>query len=81
MAVEILVNATGYHFPKTGPWGSKENEEALTDMQRLFDECIKAGNEYVVLIESHHECTKGYWIELKKVPTMHPDIILKKFEK
>jgi hypothetical protein len=76
MPVEIIENKNSYYIPMDGPWQSEEDDAAYRAAERLFNE-QKETNEYVALVQSHHQCSHGYWIELKKKEVKYPDHILK----
>jgi hypothetical protein len=44
---------------------------------RKYDELVAEGHPYVSLIQSHHEYTHGYWVEIKEKEVKFPDHILK----
>lgn len=77
MPIEILETTNGYYIPKSGPWNSEKDKEAYAAAERKFEELKEADLPYVALIESHHEYTKGYWIEIKEKECKGPDILLK----
>jgi hypothetical protein len=80
MPVEILENKDSYYIPMDGPWQSEQDNAAFTAAERLYNE-LKETRKYVALIQSHHEYSHGYWIELKKKPVKFPDHILKEYQK
>jgi len=76
MPVEIIKTKYGYYIPMDGPWQSEEDNEAYKAAERLFEES-KASSKYLVLIQSHHEYSHGYWIENRERSVKYPDRILK----
>lgn len=76
MPVEIITTKYGYYIPMDGPWQSKEDDEAFKEANRLF-EASKEVEDYIALIQSHHEYSHGYWIENRKRSVKYPDHILK----
>lgn len=69
-----------FYIPMDGPWQSKEDNEAYKLAEDLFNE-LKEGKDYVALIQSHHEYSHGYWIEVHKSTVKYPDHILKEHVK
>lgn len=80
MPVEVLKSGGGYYVPMDGPWQSEEDNAAFAEAERLFNE-LKETKDYVALVQSHHEYTHGYWIEVKKKEVKFPDHILKEHER
>lgn len=64
------------YFKVYGPWGSKEDNDAYAESVQKFEELEKS-EDYLVLIQSHHYATPGYWIENHKSEIKYPDHILK----
>lgn len=54
----------GYHWAKTHSWNSPEMDAAKAEAVEMFYELRRLGNLYIRLVESHHEYSKGYWLEL-----------------
>jgi hypothetical protein len=78
MPVEVLKSGEGFYIPMDGPWGSKEDKAALKVANQKFNE-LKKTKLYVALVESHHEYTHGYWIEVKQKIVEFPDRIIKEW--
>lgn len=76
MSVEILEVNNGFYIPMDGPWQSDEDNKAFAAAERKFEE-LKQVNKYVALIQSHHEYTHGYWIEVSESQVEYPDHIIK----
>jgi hypothetical protein len=73
----IEITSGGYYIPMDGPWGSEEDNAAFKAAENKFNECVAAEHMYVALIQSHHEYSHGYWIEIKGNIVKYPDRILK----
>lgn len=77
MPIQVLETIDGYYIPMDGAWQSAEDNLAYNAAERKYDELVSADLPYVALIQSHHEYTHGYWVEIKKKEVKHPDHILK----
>jgi hypothetical protein len=75
MPVEIITTKYGYYIPMDGPWQSEEDNAAYKAAFNLFEE-MRVNNNYVALIQSHHEYSHGYWLETRKTDVKFPDHIL-----
>jgi hypothetical protein len=77
MPIQVLETKTGYYIPMDGPWQSVEDDLAFRAAERKYDELVAEEHIYVALIQSHHEYTHGYWVEIKEKEVKYPDHILK----
>jgi hypothetical protein len=80
MPVDIITTKYGYYLPMDGPWQSEDDNEAYKLAEDKFNE-LKESKDYVALIQSHHEYTHGYWVEVQKNTVEYPDHILKEYTK
>lgn len=78
MSVEVLKSGEGFYIPMDGSWGSKEDKAALKVAHQKFNE-LKKTKPYVRIVESHHEYTHGYWLEVKNKEVKFPDRIIKEW--
>lgn len=65
-----------FYYRVYGPWGGTEDNNAYVEACAKYDELEKI-ESYLVLIQSHHFATPGYWVENHKTEIKYPDHILK----
>lgn len=77
MPIQIQETTNGYYIPMDGPWQSEEDNLAYKAAETKYNKLVAADLPYVALIQSHHEYSHGYWIEIIKEEVKFPDHILK----
>lgn len=81
MPAEVKTCTRGdLYIPMDGPWNSEEDNQAFAKAEELFND-LKNKHDYVALVQSHHEYTHGYWVEIGKRKTEFPDHILRLHDK
>lgn len=79
MKPEVLNAGGGFYIPMSGAWQSEEDNAAFAEAERIFNE-LKETKDYVALVQSHHEYTHGYWVDVKKKEVKFPDHVLKEHQ-
>lgn len=76
----VKLDSDVHYIPMDGPWQSEQDNEAYRTAEYFFND-LKNKRDYVVLIQSHHWASQGYWVETKKKEVKYPDRILKEHTK